>query len=49
MIIKQSRFRIKDARWTTKDKLDQYRGVLKLYGKKIFCDIHLFFISLIIK
>lgn len=32
MIIKQ----IKDVRWTTKDKLDQYRGVLKLYGKKIF-------------
>lgn len=48
MIIKQTRFRIKDVRWTTKDKLDQYRGVLKLYGKKIFCDIHLL-ISLIIK
>lgn len=35
MIIKQREFRIKDVRWTTKDKLDQYRGVLKLYGKKI--------------
>ncbi|XP_076623261.1 uncharacterized protein LOC143342861 [Colletes latitarsis] len=23
---------IKDGRWTTKDKLDQYRGILKLYG-----------------
>ncbi|XP_012341756.1 synaptonemal complex protein 1-like [Apis florea] len=34
MIIKQTRFRIKDVRWTTKDKLDQYRGVLKLYARQ---------------
>lgn len=35
MITKLSPFRIKDVRWMTKDKLDQYRGVLKLYGKRI--------------
>ncbi|XP_043248376.1 uncharacterized protein LOC122395110 [Colletes gigas] len=25
---------IKDGRWTTKDKLDQYRGILKLYERE---------------
>ncbi|XP_076286156.1 uncharacterized protein LOC143211913 [Lasioglossum baleicum] len=24
----------KDSRWSTKDKLDQYRGILKLYGRE---------------
>ncbi|KAG9437500.1 synaptonemal complex protein 1 [Apis mellifera carnica] len=34
MITKLPPFRIKDVRWMTKDKLDQYRGVLKLYARQ---------------